>query len=457
MGVSRTRQFTAAENAVATLRNGTIVRARDTGGLYLHDGITVGGILIGTGTPDPDGGDTISWPSGSAFLSPWNIYQTPDESGTWTGFSTSSPDFDTRVFQTNRWGRVPCHMDIQAFRMRVYNGHLFTGLYFELWRRDTGADTYTRITSSANLVGQMPSSETVQEFTLATPISAQTDDIPCVRATSASAQAFTKTLSNANVSDGSHILANPPAGFTGVTLTARASNQCYPIGLKGMIPHIAVYGDSQAEGERGFDEDSGSRRTCAHHLTAISGGYRFLHRGIGSQSSAQILARLGAYSGAVGVTDLGIPMCVCPGGFGLGNNVMNIADPGDSGLVASAKADYFDDVVTFLDTYVTTGGGFVVMCACNPGNGYTDVQCGIRRDWNVSLAALCATYPANRVLFINMDVTLGQTRGSTGELDDFKTGYNVDLYHMTTVGDAAMCQKIWDDFEAWATLHNISY
>lgn len=419
-------------------------------------GLVTSDVVSATFTKLVGSEEVIVWPEGEGWVAGHRFTQTPYETDTWSTHSTGTDGM--RVFGTNQWHRVPCDMDITKWRARNGNNATpLTDCRLEIWRRRSATDTYDRVAVSENLYAQIPTTGTpsVIEVTLATPLTAQCDDVVCAYGISTVAVGFLQTLSGGNVTGGSHRYVGEITVFTDVTLEARANDQVYPIQLYGTIPQAVCIGDSQAEGERGYDELGGARRSVAGHLTALS-GLRVVHRAVGSQASNQVLLLLTAFSGAVGTVEFGMPLWFCPGAFGLGNNLFNISDPGDPVEVAAAKASYLADVITFLDTIVTTNDWYVVMCGANPG-GYTDALSALRRDWNASLATLCASYQANRVLYLDMDETLGKLRVATGELDDFKDGFGSDTYHMSDLGDQTMAAHIWDSFETWAASHGITY
>lgn len=74
-----------------------------------------------------------------------------------------------------------------------------------------------------------------------------------------------------------------------------------------------------------------------------------------------------------------------------------------------------------------------------PWTNGSDSQNATIRAWNSSLAAWCA---ANNATLILCHDAMGQTRVSTGQLDDLLTPYNQDGVHLTQAGVNAMA-SIW--------------
>ena len=66
-----------------------------------------------------------------------------------------------------------------------------------------------------------------------------------------------------------------------------------------------------------------------------------------------------------------------------------------------------------------------------PANSESDGNSATIRTWNGNLATWCS---ANGVTLVSCHDALGQTRVSTGQLDDLKTSYNYDNIHLTQVG-----------------------
>lgn len=74
-----------------------------------------------------------------------------------------------------------------------------------------------------------------------------------------------------------------------------------------------------------------------------------------------------------------------------------------------------------------------------PWTAGNDTQAATIRTWNASLATWTA---ANGVVLVAAHDAMGQTRGSTGELDDLATAFDKDGVHLTSAGVAAFAALI---------------
>lgn len=393
----------------------------------------------------PSGSTLISLPSGVAYTSTWQPAQDIGQGGiTWSDINTGS-NSEMRVFATSDFFRLPASMAVYKFTSRIRCDADLTEMRFEIWRKDSGAATYSRVAQSENLIAQLaPQDNSVRniEFTLATPLWGKGGDVPCLMAKSSIAtQNFIQVSSSADATNCRYLSSANPSGVNN-TLSTLANTAFVPLYVHGTKAHIAIFGDSQAAG------DHDGQGTVAMHAETVT-GLRCLHRGIGSQNSASIRSRVGASGGAVGVTDLGIPIVWCPGGLGGGIDFGGIADPNDPGQVAAAKATYLSNVTAILDA-LAAAGCKTVLGSINPGTGWSDTLSAIRRDWNTALAALCAARPSNQVLFINLDPVIGQIRPSTGELDDFAYPSDGPGFHLYKDGLLAEMNYFWSSFKAWA-------
>lgn len=70
-----------------------------------------------------------------------------------------------------------------------------------------------------------------------------------------------------------------------------------------------------------------------------------------------------------------------------------------------------------------------------PWTAGNDTQAATIRTWNSNLATWCA---ANGATLLETHDAMGQTRVSTGEIDDLKTAYNSDGVHLTQAGMEAL-------------------
>lgn len=97
---------------------------------------------------------------------------------------------------------------------------------------------------------------------------------------------------------------------------------------------------------------------------------------------------------------------------------------------AAVEAD-LDSIRTLADTAGTPN---LMVCEILPWTNGDDTDAGTIRTWNANLATWCA---ANDAVLIEAHDALGQTRGSTGELDDLNSSYDKDGVHLTAAGVAA--------------------
>lgn len=74
-----------------------------------------------------------------------------------------------------------------------------------------------------------------------------------------------------------------------------------------------------------------------------------------------------------------------------------------------------------------------------PSSNASDAAAATIRDWNANLAVWCA---ANGATLVDAHDAMGQTRASTGELDDLNTAYDKDGIHLTSAGIAALAALV---------------
>lgn len=76
-----------------------------------------------------------------------------------------------------------------------------------------------------------------------------------------------------------------------------------------------------------------------------------------------------------------------------------------------------------------------------PWSAGSDAQAATLRQWNINLGVWCA---ANGILLRSTHDVMGQTRPSTGYLDDLKSAYaKGDGTHLTEAGIAALSDRLW--------------
>jgi hypothetical protein len=91
----------------------------------------------------------------------------------------------------------------------------------------------------------------------------------------------------------------------------------------------------------------------------------------------------------------------------------------------------WSSALTNLNSIRSKWTGSLIVSEILPWTMGSDANNLLIRTWNTNLAVWCATSSAT--LFQIHD-SMGQTRGSTGQLDDLKTAYDSDGVHLTTAG-----------------------
>ena len=207
----------------------------------------------------------------------------------------------------------------------------------------------------------------------------------------------------------------------------------------GVSPYLAVTGDSIAVGYNGWQSfyDTGPAGTLTSEPWYIlrglidssqSGGFEYQNHGNGGETWAWVLST-GFVSAEATKAKVILVHC--------GVNDVNAGRTWEQ-VVADINA------VKVLFAASTTADKLLINEILPWTNG-NDTQAALIRTWNSNLAAWVATnndISGKSIGLVVMHDDMGQTRGSTGELDDLLTAYNDDGVHPNATGYAKMAEII---------------
>lgn len=212
--------------------------------------------------------------------------------------------------------------------------------------------------------------------------------------------------------------------------TKTAATFVFPLKALGDPPMVIGIGDSLMAGHHthySYIENSTTDvPTCQilYQLSALN-GWSYQNMGIGSQTTAQIAARI-----TTDVVNLRPRYTILEGG------VNDIA-------LSVSQSTFIANYTTML-TACVNAGICPIVCLIAPWTNGTNANLQTRDTWNAALAALCAaSYPT--AIVVNLDTALGQNRagGDPGNLWDIKTAYDEgDGVHYNTDGYTAWAAAI---------------
>lgn len=269
----------------------------------------------------------------------------------------------------------------------------------------------------------------LQTHTLPTPVECVPGDLVGIYLSSVSI-----SLKNTTTTDGADSVKYSFGDITSTnSFSSSLSNQSLDIDAQGTAPFLAVTGDSIAEGHN----------TDNHN-------HSFYSDGPGGTPSSEMANQMKALIDAEG-TPFGnyqnhakhseaMAWVALTGGvssFATGAKAIlvhaGINDIAGGGSWSTAESSY-----NLLRSKLEAGQHLFIdeILASTPS---TDEKAAIIRDWNTNLSIWCA---ANGATMISCHDAMGQTRVSTGELDDLLEAYSRDGTHLTQAGVDALA-AIW--------------
>lgn len=342
-----------------------------------------------------------SW-SPTAGLSPGTI------GGTGRTFLQSAAN-DTKV-------RRACSITNVAIRTFTGgNGHQGGMFKLVVFRWD-GAK-YTRVAESEGLTTS--SGVATFSFDLATPLSVLAGDAIGIYL----ADGEQRIACQASTGDTIIYGAGSQTASTGLTTTLADFVLC--LECLAPIPNLAITGDSIVEGH-----NQGTYHGYLHDGVTLGGslsaepGYAI--KQIKGNSWTYANCARGSQTFAW-IRSTGVPEAINSGARKIWIHC-GVNDVSQARTWAQVEADL--DAIRLLVPQ-STG---LYLTEILPWTAGTDAQAGTIRTWNANLATWCT---ANNATLILCHDVMGQTRASTGELDDLLTSYNHDGVHLTTSGVSA--------------------
>jgi len=201
----------------------------------------------------------------------------------------------------------------------------------------------------------------------------------------------------------------------------------------GAYPYLAITGDSIAEGHNLWHSQyhAGIDGTLANYLLyylrgLISDdadeGFEWQNFGKGSEDYSEILVT-------------GYPAALASGAKVILVHC-GINDIAGARTWAAVEAD-LDAIKVLFDASATAEK--LVINEILPWTAGDDTQAGTVRTFNDNLATWCT---ANGATLVPCHDAMGQTRVSTGELDDLITAYDADGVHLTAAGQSALAALV---------------
>lgn len=318
-------------------------------------------------------------------------------------------------------------------RCRLYTAttNQLTGFYLTVWRKD--GSTYDRVGSSGNLCSSLVSGE-IATIDLDVPIPVQEGDYYGYRleSTTPNGYNFFARTGVAGVTSYYVNNTNPSQVDFDWTSGSLLVGAVLPIELLMGAPQVAFIGDSIIAGHPAHYSFIETVATTAIESTierqfANLTGYTYQNLGVGSQTTAGIVARfaddllgvkprLAIIEG--GVNDLAT-------GVSKANYLANM-----NGMLAAAQADINITTVAVLKILPWSNGTLTQMQAWN--------------EWNAALVATASNYAKAIVVDASSYVGQFRTGGDPSNLWNIQAIYNADGVHFNQAGHAQIAQAIAD-------------
>lgn len=308
-------------------------------------------------------------------------------------------------------------------RVRFYYGAAQTELEIRFWRKN-GGGTYDLVGTTGNIASGLATTS-INQVDLGTPIAVEVGDFVSIRcngtgSTTLSLQTGKTGFTTKYISG----MAPDPADFDAGTSVA---NTILPVEIYMQAPAIVHIGDSRVAGhpthytqkETATTTNFAPEDTIAQQLLSLNAQATYQNTGIGSQTSANVAARI-----AADCTALKPKACVIEVGV---NDV--------AGSVA--EATYITNMTTILDALVAASV-VPIVSLINPWKNGTSGQDATVNSFNAALITLLASYPTAR----KVDCRLALSNG--GDLGDVAAAYNADGVHFSSAGNTVIAQAIED-------------
>lgn len=201
------------------------------------------------------------------------------------------------------------------------------------------------------------------------------------------------------------------------SLATTSANTAIYLEAVAVKPMLAITGDSITEGHNNFHgpehstSQGGTLTAQPGYVAAKTANWGYRNYGLGSQTFAWV-----ASTGAVNAFNSGATHVWIHCG------VNDIA-------LGRTWNQVLADLTTILG--LKPSGVRLYLSEILPANIESGTNVATARTWNANLLAWCA---ANNVTLVACRNTMGQTRVTTGQLDDLKTAYNDDGLHLTQAG-----------------------
>lgn len=334
--------------------------------------------------------------------------------------------------------RIGITGSITGARIPVETAHAsanITHMSIKIWRKNPDLTNMTLVGQSNNFEADMTGvpNTSIADITFSSPITGvQEGDYYSIRVEFSSDPGnMFDAVDGVQAVATEFVVDTDPA--TGHDWDAGTNNGFYiPIELQTQSPNIVIVGDSVAAGHTQHDsfiETSTAEAIESQIIKLVADNYSWNYRnmGIGSQTTANVIARFQA-----DVLDLHPRACI----FIVGLNDISTSVP---------EATIFANFRSMMDDCFTNGI-IPIIITLVPWNAGSDAQHAIRRSINDDLQIFVKSH---RAIHVDADPILGVTRVSTGELDDLNTTLDApDTLHLNTAGNTALANQIIADLDA---------
>ncbi len=384
----------------------------------------------------------------------------PSDTGNAYGISGAG-DLILRSALRNKANQIIQNCTISELEFYVNSKENLTGLYFEFWWREEGETTgtwpYTKLNETENLAGKIQEGHnrisvnpvSVLEGTLIV-ARIEASAAPCqpLFTTNSVSRAELRELrdndapvsvdfdwKSQTLNDQKTIAIKPytksPVDFK-LTGNSKTSGAYADGSSNAIMASYAVYGAFS----RVVDTEKRSL-SYPYQLMSLAGVQAYQNTGVNSNTSSDISRRL--------LRDLNLerPKRI-------------ILESGVNDLSASIpKETVFSNLCAILDYLQFFPETQICVLGIMPSSNLNDTQAANRRAYNDLVEAEIANRDASRHYYLNLDDFTGQTRVSTGELDDMLETITADGTHFNETGVVEFTAELYSRLNAINFFDNI--
>jgi lysophospholipase L1-like esterase len=305
-----------------------------------------------------------------------------------------------------------------------------TALYFQVWRKNSSG-TFDRVFQE-DILSKVTYGG-VNRVRLNSPAEVQLGDYIGYGATGTPVVKVFKCAADGVGTASSYYTITDTPTATGYNWAGKTSSAAgyVPVVCYGSAPMVVCIGDSITAGVPaggsflvGADGDPTPASNYAYWLHKMT-GWNCQNMGVGGQESTLIYARFANDAVAI-------------------NPRIVVINGGVNDLGHGVAESYYIGRMTSILNAATAAGILPVVLGITPMTSQSNELLQTRDVWNVSLAALVATYP--KAIFVDVGARVGKFRagGNVGNLWDIIPEYDADGIHFTVAGYQQIACAILD-------------